>query len=402
MIGHIKINAIKPRVQYVGDGTRFQFFFPFPIFLEANLEVYLGSVQQTSGFVVNGVGETNGGSVTFSTPPAAGTLVTLRRYLALQRLTDFQDSGQFRAKVLNDELDYLTATVQQLEADAVRTIRLNETDSDSPLTLPDTAERVGHTIVFDENGALTTQPAAATAASAAWHTLDDVPEGTVHQHFSDAERTKLSGIKAGAEANPTQVSEDEKAAATETALRSFSPRDVGDIASRYVSDKSVVSVHGRSGAVHAQAGDYTADQISETSTRVVMTADEREKLAAIQLSVETSGSVSSVYGRTGEVIAQAGDYSAEQISETATRVVMTADERNKLAEIEAGARAYPPLVSAAEKIAPTLTELRAFSPKDIADIVAALSGRSGSEGNIDGGHAATELNVFIDGGFASA
>lgn len=401
MIGHIKINAIKPRVQYVGDGTQCQFFFPFPIFLEKNLEVYLGNILQTSGFVVSGVGETDGGSVTFLTAPAAGTLVTLRRYLALQRLTDFQDSGQFRAKVLNDELDYLTATVQQLEADAARTIRLNETDSDSPLTLPNTAERVGHTIVFDENGALTTQPAAAIAASAAWHTLDDIPEGTVNQHFSQVERTKLSEIKAGAEANPAQVSEDEKATATETGLRSFSPRDVSDIASRYASNNSVVSVHGRTGAVIAQSGDYTADQISETTSRMVMTADERDKLTGVEAGAQVNA-VLSIHGRTGAISAQTGDYTAEQITETTIRVVMTAEERNKLAEIEAGARAYPPLVSATEKIAPTQTEVRAFSPKDVADIVSALSGRSGNEENIDGGHAATELNVFIDGGFANA
>ncbi|QLH40703.1 MAG: hypothetical protein HWD60_19620 [Defluviicoccus sp.] len=324
-------------------------FFPFPIFLEKNLEVYLGNILQTSGFVVSGVGETDGGSVTFLTAPAAGTLVTLRRYLALQRLTDFQDSGQFRAKVLNDELDYLTATVQQLEADAARTIRLNETDSDSPLTLPNTAERVGHTIVFDENGALTTQPAAAIAASAAWHTLDDIPEGTVNQHFSQVERTKLSEIKAGAEANPAQVSEDEKATATETGLRSFSPRDVSDIASRYASNNSVVSVHGRTGAVIAQSGDYTADQISETTSRMVMTADERDKLTGVEAGAQVNA-VLSIHGRTGAISAQTGDYTAEQITETTIRVVMTAEERNKLAEIEAGARAYPPLVSATEKL----------------------------------------------------
>ncbi len=402
MIGQIKINAVKPRVQYVGDGTRCQFFFPFPIFLESNLEVYLGSVQQTSGFTVSGVGQTDGGSVTFSTPPASGMLVTLRRYLVLQRLSDFQDSGQFRARVLNDELDYLTATVQQLDAEATRTIRLNPTDGESSLTLPDAAKRAGQMIVFDENGAVTTQPAAAAAASAAWETLDDIPEGAVNRHFSEVERVKLSGIGAGAEANPAPVSENEKASASETSLRSFSPKDVKDIASRFVSDGNITSVYGRTGAVVAQTGDYSAEQITETATRVVMTADERSKLAAIQVGFEAGGGVTSVYGRTGAVIAQAGDYTAEQISDTAIRVLMTSDERSKLAGVEKGARAYPPLVSAAEKIAATLTEIRAFSPKDIADMCAALGGRSGSDGDVNGGNAASEFTTFIDGGLASA
>ena len=42
------------------------------------------------------------------------------------------------------------------------------------------------------------------------------------------------------------------------------------------------------------------------------------------------GSVASTHGRTGVVVPQPGDYTAEQIAETDERVVMTAVERSKL------------------------------------------------------------------------
>jgi hypothetical protein len=349
MLREMKINAIKPRVQYVGDGFRSQFFFPFPIFLTANLEVYLGTERQTSGFVVNGVGESDGGSVIFTSPPASGVLVTLRRQLAVRRLSYFQDSGQFRARVLNDELDHLTATVQQLETEAARTIRLNPADRDEPLILPEADKRAGHTIVFDQQGALTTCPLNEAASSSAWRNLDDVPEGILHKHFSDADLNKLRGIEPGAERNPASVNAEEKAAGTETELRLFSPRDIRDIA-----------------VTHS-----------------------------------TDGAVSSVHGRTGAVTAEAGDYTAEQIAETGSRVVMTAEERSKLAGVEPGARAYPPLVTELEKSTPETTEIRAFSPKDISDMIASHGSVAVSYSDVNGGHAATTFNSFIDGGLAS-
>lgn len=45
---------------------------------------------------------------------------------------------------------------------------------------------------------------------------------------------------------------------------------------------SVPSVFGRSGVITAQSGDYTADQISETATNKILTAAERTKLAGMQ------------------------------------------------------------------------------------------------------------------------
>ena len=43
------------------------------------LEVYIGDILQGSGFVVTGAGASSDGSVTFTTAPTAGGMVTLRR-----------------------------------------------------------------------------------------------------------------------------------------------------------------------------------------------------------------------------------------------------------------------------------------------------------------------------------
>ncbi len=101
------------------------------------------------------------------------------------------------------------------------------------------------------------------------------------------------------------------------------------------------------------------------------------------------GVVDKVFGRVGSVIAQTGDYTADNISETVARKIMTASEREKLAAIEAGATgdqsdteieaAYNKRVgkvSEGEISAGTEIGVRRFSPKDIADM-ARVHGENG-------------------------
>ncbi|EKV27062.1 side tail fiber protein [Caenispirillum salinarum AK4] len=164
---HITIGDLRPRVQYVADGTLADFSYPFPIFDAADLEVYLGETLTASGFAVTGIGENGGGTVAFTAAPAAGTLVTLRRRLTVQRVTDFQEGGAFRAKVVNDELDYQTAVLQQLAVDISRCLRLSPTDpTQANLELPHVEP--GKPIGWNADGTgLTNDPADFTAVQSA-------------------------------------------------------------------------------------------------------------------------------------------------------------------------------------------------------------------------------------------
>ncbi|MGC2855992.1 hypothetical protein ACM64Y_11000 [Novispirillum sp. DQ9] len=124
MTAQVIVGAVTPRVQYVADGWQTAFPFPFVIFKPADLQVWIGGALLASGYTVGGVASSGGGSVTLATPPPAGTLVTLRRKLSIERLTDFQEGGAFRAKVINDQLDFLTAALQELEAELARAVTL--------------------------------------------------------------------------------------------------------------------------------------------------------------------------------------------------------------------------------------------------------------------------------------
>ena len=81
-------------------------------------------------------------------------IVTLRRRLVIQRVTDFHESGELRAKTLNQELDYQTAALQSLAADIATAVRASPTDQTANLVLPKRSERAGKILGFDANGAV--------------------------------------------------------------------------------------------------------------------------------------------------------------------------------------------------------------------------------------------------------
>lgn len=155
MAEDILINDISPRIQYTGDGTQVAFTYPFPIFADADIEAYLDDELKvlSTDYSVSGAGNDNGGTVTFVAAPVNGVTVTLVRNLTVERTSDFQESGEFRAKVINAELDKIVAMIQEVEAALARALRLSSTDAAVDLVLPDTSGRANLYLAFDGSGA---------------------------------------------------------------------------------------------------------------------------------------------------------------------------------------------------------------------------------------------------------
>ncbi|MEM7046024.1 MAG: hypothetical protein AAF442_00010 [Pseudomonadota bacterium] len=153
MSEHIKIGDTAPIIAHQGDGKIKTFTYPFAIFENRDLVVYVDGEKITSGYAVTGAGTSSGGSVTFEAPPAKDSTVTLRRQIAIERTSDFQTSGILRANVLNDELDHQTAIAQQLAADIGRAIkRPISSKATGDLSFPDPVP--GRTIKFGDDGGM--------------------------------------------------------------------------------------------------------------------------------------------------------------------------------------------------------------------------------------------------------
>jgi hypothetical protein len=152
MTDHIKIPPILPRIAYVGNGTQTQFTFPFPIFHPQDLVVRLNDAIHLTGFTVHGAGQSNGGTVHFNTPPINMTHIILERRLPLQRISDFLEGGEFSANALNNELDYLAGSIQQIANDIVPTLHVPATEHHIVTTLPSKEVRANKVLGFDADG----------------------------------------------------------------------------------------------------------------------------------------------------------------------------------------------------------------------------------------------------------
>ncbi|MBR5130211.1 MAG: hypothetical protein IKV03_03205 [Alphaproteobacteria bacterium] len=152
-MSHIKLHGVKPRIQYIANGTLTTYEFPFVIFSNTDIQVYLNNVLQNKDtYAVSGVKNTNGGCITFITPPMVNTVITITRDLSIERTSDFQEGGALRANVLNDEFDYQTACLQQVADSINRSMILPPyaTDTDVDLTLP--TPSAGRAIVWNSDG----------------------------------------------------------------------------------------------------------------------------------------------------------------------------------------------------------------------------------------------------------
>ena len=91
MTEHVKVYGVKPRIQYVADGSLTTYDFPFATFNASDIEVYLEDIKQASNtYIVLDAGSSDGGSVVFNTAPTSGTVITIVRNLSIERTSDFQ------------------------------------------------------------------------------------------------------------------------------------------------------------------------------------------------------------------------------------------------------------------------------------------------------------------------
>lgn len=162
---HIKMPDVTPIVRYAASGAQTVFAYPFPIFNDSDLAVYLDGARQASGYTVTGAGESDGGAVTFAVAPASGIVVTLARELPIARVSDFLEGGEFSARALNVELDTLVAALQQVQRQQETMIRYPDTEIPGVVALPGRAARADKALGFDSSGNPTVVPYGLTQAS---------------------------------------------------------------------------------------------------------------------------------------------------------------------------------------------------------------------------------------------
>ena len=152
------VSSTVVRNSYAGDNSTTQFTYTFPIHSTSELKVILRSsagveTVQTlnSDFTINDTG--TGGTVTFTTAPATGVSVVLLRDTNLTQDVDYIANDPFPAETHEGALDKIVLSVQELQEEIDRSIKVSRT---APITnaqiTDDATARAGKLLGFASDG----------------------------------------------------------------------------------------------------------------------------------------------------------------------------------------------------------------------------------------------------------
>ena len=181
-----------------GDGSTTQFTYSFKIFADTDLEVIIRSSTGTetvktltTHYTVAGAGDASGGSITFTSgnTPASGQTVVIRREVPQTQAIDYIANDPFPAESHEEGLDRATMTIQQLQEEVNRSIKLSATNTmtSTEFTVGAT-DRANKILAFDSSGEIsvtqelgTYKGTSATTTTAAFVQRDIVKSTTAAQ-----------------------------------------------------------------------------------------------------------------------------------------------------------------------------------------------------------------------------
>jgi len=150
---------------YSGNGSATAFNYTFKIFASAELKVYIRTTATgaetlktvTTHYTVSGIGDTGGGTVTFTSGnvPTSAQQVILVRATPLTQSTDYVENDPFPASSHEDALDKLTHQMQEQQEELDRSFKVSKTVTDltSSEVVDDAATRASKLLGFSSNGA---------------------------------------------------------------------------------------------------------------------------------------------------------------------------------------------------------------------------------------------------------
>ena len=162
------VSALVTRNDITATASQTSFTYTFRVLEATDMDVYQNGALLASGYTVNDVGVTTGGTVTLDVGVPVGQIVSLVLAMPLDRTTNYQNSGDFLASDVNADFDKIYIGGIQNENWIDRGLRLQEVEPTIAMTLPLKADRVGKYLKFN---ATTGVPEAAEA-------LEGIPNGT--------------------------------------------------------------------------------------------------------------------------------------------------------------------------------------------------------------------------------
>jgi len=157
------VSSTTTKNSYSGNGSTTVFAYTFKIFDDDDVSVIVrtdatGSEtvkSKTTHYTVSGVGNANGGNISFGTAPVSGETVVLIRDTSQTQTTDYTPNDPFPAAAHEDALDKVTFIAQEVQEELNRAIKVSRTNTmtSTEFTVGAT-DRANKVLAFDSNGEL--------------------------------------------------------------------------------------------------------------------------------------------------------------------------------------------------------------------------------------------------------
>jgi len=158
------ISSTTVRNSYSGDGSTDTFNYTFKIFADTDLQVIIRSSTATetvkiltTHYTVTGAGSASGGTVVFTAGniPSATETVVLRRAVPQTQAIDYIANDPFPAESHEEGLDRAMMTLQQVQEEVDRSIKISRTNTMTSTEFTvGASDRAGKFLSFDSNGEL--------------------------------------------------------------------------------------------------------------------------------------------------------------------------------------------------------------------------------------------------------
>jgi hypothetical protein len=156
------VSSTTVKNSYSGNGSNDTFVYGFKIFASSDLQVIIRSATGTettktltTDYTVTGVGTTSGGNVVFEAaaiPTATETVVLIRNVPQTQAI-DYIANDPFPAETHEEGLDRATMTIQQMQEEVTRSIKLSRTNTMTSTEFAvAAADRANKILAFDSTG----------------------------------------------------------------------------------------------------------------------------------------------------------------------------------------------------------------------------------------------------------
>src|SRR5210317_96382 len=192
------ISSTTVKNSYAGNGTLDTFNYTFKIFADTDLQVIIRDATATetvktltTHYTVTGAGSASGGTIVFTAGniPSATETVVIRRAVPQTQAIDYIANDPFPAESHEEGLDRAMMTLQQLQEEVDRSIKLSRTNTmtSTEFTVGDT-ERAGKIFGFDSNGELVVSQELGTfkgdwSASTTYNARDIVKDTSTNNIF---------------------------------------------------------------------------------------------------------------------------------------------------------------------------------------------------------------------------